>query len=191
MKKILALLGSPRREGNTAIVLDQILEGAREAGAETSIQFLQEMDIGGCQECLACQSVFDEPGCAIEDDMQDIYTEILDADLIIFASPVFCWNVSSQLKAALDRMYCLCKFEAPMAPLFLTIRKAMATVLTAGGDEFDGAQLAVETVRCLARFTKADYRGHFVCTLLTTPDKVRQDTALLERARAFGKHLVA
>lgn len=191
MKRVLALLGSPRREGNTAIVLDQILEGAREAGAETMTLFLQDMSIHGCQECFTCQSVLDEPGCAIEDDMQGIIEEVFEADLIVFASPVFCWNVSSQLKAVLDRLYCLAKFEAPEGPLVLVKRKAMATVLTAGGTEFDGADLAVATLRRLADFVGGDYRGQFIAARMTTPDNLRQDTALLDRARAFGKRLVS
>ena len=189
MKDIIAFLGSPRKEGNTAIVLEEILQGARKAGAETETVFLHKMDIHGCQECFVCQSVPDEPGCAILDDMQDIYPRILEADVIIFASPVFCWNVSAQLKMMLDRLYCFCKFEVPEIPSVLVQGKMMATVLTAGGDEFDGADLAVQTLRRLADFMHIDYRGHFVAANLTTPEKVCQDTALLEQARAFGKKL--
>ncbi|MFH1738737.1 MAG: hypothetical protein ABIH23_06995 [bacterium] len=68
--------------------------------------------------------------------------------------------------------------------------KPMATVLTAGGDEFDGADLAVETLRRLGQFVGGDYRGHFVAARLTTPEKVRADTDLLERALAFGEKLI-
>ncbi len=189
MAKIIAFLGSPRKKGNTATVLERILAGARDAGAEVESVFLHGMDLHPCQECLVCQSVPDEPGCAITDDMSGIYGKVLESDVIVLASPVFCWSVSAQMKILMDRMFCFFKFEEPELPRILIKDKGIATVLTAGGDEFDGADLAVEVIQRLARCMSADYRGHFVAAKLTTPDDVRKDEALLERAYQFGKRL--
>ncbi|MFH1738736.1 MAG: flavodoxin family protein [bacterium] len=90
MRKVVAFLGSPRKEGNTAIILQKVLEGVRKSGTETETVFLHEMDIQGCQECFVCQSILDEPGCGLLDDTLDLFPKIIEADLVIFASPVFC-----------------------------------------------------------------------------------------------------
>jgi multimeric flavodoxin WrbA len=190
MKKIVAFLGSPRKQGNTAIVLERVLAGARDAGAEVESVFLHGMDLHPCRECLVCQSVPDEPGCAIKDDMAGIYAKVFESNVIVLASPVFCWSVSAQMKILLDRAFCFFKFEESESPRILVKNKAIATVLTAGGDEFDGADLAVETIRRLARYVDGDYRGHFVAANLSAPDDVRKDKALLDRAYQFGKCLV-
>ncbi|MGD0277396.1 MAG: flavodoxin family protein [Syntrophales bacterium] len=102
--KILAFNGSPRAgRGNTDKILNPFMEGARTAGAETEILYLKELDIKECQGCYACHMI--TPGvCAIRDDMTGITEKILDADVLVFATPLYVFTVSAYMKALLDRM---------------------------------------------------------------------------------------
>lgn len=103
--KIIGLNGSPRKNGNTASLLQSLLEGAAKEGAETKVLNLNEMNIRGCQGCNGCKK---KGHCVIQDDMQTIYQAINDGDIgdiLVFASPIYMWQMTSQLKAVLDRLY--------------------------------------------------------------------------------------
>ena len=98
--KVLGILGSPRLGGNSDILLDQALAGARDAGAETEKIILSRKKISGCLDCEKCN----ETGvCAIKDDMYEIQQKILEADTILHSVPVYFWAMTSQMKAYLDR----------------------------------------------------------------------------------------
>lgn len=98
--KVLALNGSPRKGGNTEILLEETLKGVREQGAEVTRYNLNTMRLTPCQDCGGC----DDSGlCVLKDDMQAIYEDIRTADRIIAASPVFFYSVSAQLKIVIDR----------------------------------------------------------------------------------------
>ncbi|KAF5038259.1 NADPH-dependent FMN reductase [anaerobic digester metagenome] len=99
--KVLGLVGSPKVDGNTAKMVDAILEGAAENGAETVIYNLASLDIKGCDACHRCQ----ETGCcAIDDDMQELYRQIEEADAVVLGSPVYMWQMTAQTKLLIDRM---------------------------------------------------------------------------------------
>jgi len=102
-KNILVLNGSPRKGGNTEILADAFIEGAREAG-HTVVKFnAAKMKINGCVDCKHC---FTHKGeCAQKDEMQEIYKALYKADMLVFASPIYWWGFSAQLKAVIDRMF--------------------------------------------------------------------------------------
>ncbi len=104
MSYILGFFGSPRRGGNTEILLDETLRSAKEKGAQTEKIILNELNIRPCQECGGC----DKTGrCVVKDDMQDIYPKLRRANSVIVASPVFFSSVSAQTKAMIDRNQCV------------------------------------------------------------------------------------
>jgi multimeric flavodoxin WrbA len=101
--KILGISGSPRRSGNTELLLDRALEGAREQGAETEKIILNELSFLPCQECGDC----DETGvCPITDDMQPLYGKLEESDALIIASPIFFGSLTAQTKMFIDRCQC-------------------------------------------------------------------------------------
>jgi hypothetical protein len=102
--KVLGIMGSPRRQSNTEILLDKALEGAREAGAEVEKVLVSKLKISPCLEIYACLK---DGNCAIKDDMQLLYKKLLEADHIIFASPIFFYGITSQAKAVIDRCQAL------------------------------------------------------------------------------------
>jgi multimeric flavodoxin WrbA len=189
--KILALLGSPRPDGNTRAVLDSVLEGARQAGAETQLIELSRLgNLSGCTECFVCQQTSDAPGCAVGDDMQEVLAKALTADVLVLATPVFCWSMSWLLKATVDRFYCMFKFGEEDVRCLLEGR-GMAGVITAGGGEDDGADLVVESFQRLAQFSKCQWLGTFIAANATTPEELRADDDLRSGAREFGQTLVS
>ena len=102
--KILGLAGSPRKNGNTEILLDIALDEARKNGAICSKIRLMDKTISHCRACSRCART---GKCVIKDDMQGIYKKILESEGIIWATPVHAWNVSSLTKIAMDRTYAL------------------------------------------------------------------------------------
>jgi len=102
--EIAAICGSPRAGGNTATLLEALLEGAREAGAVTHRFDPAKMRISDCDACRSCLESA-EAGCILDDDMQRIYAAFRRADAWVFASPVYFWHVTASMKRVIDRLY--------------------------------------------------------------------------------------
>lgn len=100
MAKILAVYGSPRREGNTSLLLRQCVKGVRDAGAEVEEVFLRDLRISPCLEIYGCRKT---GRCVIQDDFQYLYDSILSCDGIFLATPVFFYSVSAHTKIFMDR----------------------------------------------------------------------------------------
>jgi multimeric flavodoxin WrbA len=98
--KVLGIYGSPRKGGNTDLLLDRILEGSSEAGAEVEPLYVRRLKINGCLECGSCD---DTGECAVRDDMDKVYPLLQEADIVFLASPNFFYNVSAQVKLLIDR----------------------------------------------------------------------------------------
>lgn len=102
--KTIGILGSTREGGNTEIMLDAALEEAGKDGGTASKIVLRDMDIAPCDGCMGCAPTGE---CVIQDDMQDVYSGILDADAVIWATPVYYWSMTGLAKVALDRTFAL------------------------------------------------------------------------------------
>ena len=100
MKKILGIVGSPRRNGNTHLLVSQLLEGAREAGAVTETILLGDFHIRECDGCHVCRRNLP---CAKNDDMNDLYLKIMESDHIVFGTPVYWYGPTALMKAFVDR----------------------------------------------------------------------------------------
>lgn len=98
--KILGVIGSPRRNGNTHILVTKLLDGARDAGFETQELFLNDLDINECDGCLAC---WKGKECIKHDDMNGIYPKIIESDVIVFGTPVYWYGPTALMKAFIDR----------------------------------------------------------------------------------------
>ncbi len=84
--KVLGISGSPRRDGNTELLLKEFLRGARASGHETELFILNKLKISPCTSCDSCQK---NGQCIIDDDMQSMYSKLLEADYIVIASPIY------------------------------------------------------------------------------------------------------
>lgn len=102
--KILAIAGSPRRGGNTDLLLQEVVRGAESEGAEVKALFLRKLCIAPCRHCDSC---LETGRCVVEDDMQWIHAELRRADRLALASPIFFMGLTAQTKAMIDRCQAL------------------------------------------------------------------------------------
>jgi multimeric flavodoxin WrbA len=100
MKKILGIMGSPRRNGNTHILVSRILEGAESEGAEGDILLLDDLAIKECNGCHVC---WEGKDCSKDDDMNSIYPRVIESDAIIFGTPVYWYGPTALMKGFIDR----------------------------------------------------------------------------------------
>lgn len=104
--KVLGINGSPRKNGNTELLVREAMVGAQEAGAEVEILNIAGQVIAPCEGCELCA---DTAECCLNDDMQKIYPMLLEADGIFLGTPVYFWSVCGQVKVFIDRTYALSK----------------------------------------------------------------------------------
>ncbi|HMF34472.1 MAG TPA: flavodoxin family protein [Candidatus Lokiarchaeia archaeon] len=102
--RLLGIVGSPRKGGNTEILVTEALKPAQEAGWDTELFLLSEKHVAPCDACGTC---FNTNSCVIDDDMHELYQMLDQADAVIFGSPVYFGNVSAQAKAVMDRTFAL------------------------------------------------------------------------------------
>ena len=109
MKIILILNGAGKKNGNTAALIKAFREGAEAAGNTVTEFYLQSMNIKGCMDCQGCsrKPAGDPRPCVQKDDMQQIYDAYLACDIVVFATPVYWFTISGQLKTAVDRLYAI------------------------------------------------------------------------------------
>ena len=124
--KVLGIVCSPRKDGNTEILVEEALKTTREAGAETDIFLVTGKKIEGCDACGSCHQT---GKCKIKDDMQPLYEKMEAADAIIFGSPVYFHNYTAQAKAIIDRTFCYLRdrpLKGKVAAPILAVRKVGA-----------------------------------------------------------------
>ncbi len=132
-KKIVILNGSPRKKGNTAALVQAFTEGAESAGHTVTAFFLSGMDIHGCKGCFGGHSSRDCP-CVQRDDMDKIYPAVRDCGVLVLASPLYYWNMSGQLRTAIDRLFAL---EEGDGNLLRGHDRASALLMAAEGNGFE------------------------------------------------------
>ncbi len=102
--KVLGIVCSPRKGGNTEILVQEALAGAQTRGAETELLTIWDKNIKPCDGCLSCEKTGE---CHIKDDVQEIYPKLIAADGIVWGTPVYFWSVTAQAKMLIDRSYAL------------------------------------------------------------------------------------
>ena len=135
MKKILVVQGGGRPKGNTAQLVSSFARGAEEAGHHVEVISLLKHEVKGCLGCNTCR--YGKP-CVQKDAFQTLVPKIKDADMIVFASPLYFWTISSRLKAFIERFYCIAE-EDPAPPLGRYEKypvKDSALLMTAADDFF-------------------------------------------------------
>jgi len=185
-RRIVIVNGSPRKNGNSTLLAEQVAAGARAAGAEVESFTLHTMDIRPCDACDACQETAGGM-CLIRDDMQLLYPRLERADAIVIASPIYWFSVSAQTKLFIDRCYA---FDSPQGNALAG--KQFGLVLTYGdSDPFSsGAVNAIHMFQDACRYLKANLAG-IVHGSASKAGEIRQQPGLLEKAYRLGEQLGA
>lgn len=185
--KVLGIYGSPRAGGNTDILLEKALTGAENAGAVVSSIRCCDLNIGGCLECGGC----DDTGvCVIEDDMDSVYPQLLESDVIILASPIFFYSVTSQVKALIDRcqaMWCKRDLERKEGmKLALDAGKGYLICVgaTKGKNLFDGVSLVA---RYFFDALGKSYEGGIQLRSIEGKGEISQHPEEIQKAYELGK----
>lgn len=185
-KKVLVVLGSPRKKGNSSILAEHIAKGARMAGAKVQTIFLHDMDISPCRSCYACQKPGSR-GCSIKDDMQKIYEIMLGAHAWVIASPVYWFNMSAQTKIWMDRCFAL-----PAHGTDPFSGKRIAIAMSYGGDDpFDsGCVNALRTFQDAFGFVGANIVGMVYGSAMGAGE-IKASKDLLAKAEELGEKLIS
>ena len=186
VKRVLILAASPRKNGNSTILALKAAEGVKAEGGEADVVEIGHLKIAPCNACDSCLAK-PEAGCVIKDDMQPLYAKIRAAQGIIFATPVYWFNMSAQMKLVIDRAYAIQDKE-----YFAFTGKDVGVILTYGDvDVFaSGGVNALRSFQDICAFAKANLVG----TVYGTANKageVQTNEELLQKAYALGKKLVS
>jgi len=186
--KVLGIMGSPRRQSNTEVLLDKALEGARESGAEVEKVLISKLKISPCLEIYACRK---DGNCAIKDDMQLLYKKLLEADHIIFASPIFFYGITSQAKAVIDRCQALWVRRHVLGMGKEDKRERRGVFISVGATRgkklFDGAVL---TVKYFFEAIGVKYSGDLLIRGIDNKGQIGEHPAAVEDAFRLGQELV-
>lgn len=171
--KILVLNGSPRPYGNTAAMVGAFAEGARESGHEVTVIPVCQKKIGGCLACEYCHTK-GEGKCVQQDDMQEIYPVLEEAEMIVLASPIYYHSFTGQLQCAINRIYALDKPK--------NLKKA-ALIISSGSDHmYCGA--IYEYQNSFLNYLKLEDMG-----IYSAYGEQNKSQAKLDELKAFGKDL--
>ena len=189
--KVLGLFGSPRRGGNTEILLEEALKGAEAEGAGVERIYLTDFTITPCKECHGC----DQTGnCVILDDMEKVYPKLLEADIIILASPIFFYGVTAWAKALIDRCQALWarKYLVKDPSMGRGGKKRIGFLISVGATKgprvFEGAIL---TMKYFLDVLNGEYAGELVFRGVDAKGDILNQKGALEQAFEAGRRMVS
>jgi multimeric flavodoxin WrbA len=187
--KVLGIMGSPRRQSNTELLLDKALEGAREAGAEVEKVLVSKLKLSPCVENYSCLK---DGNCSIKDDMQPLYDRLAEADHVILASPIFFYGITAQAKALVDRCQALWvrRYVLKMGGADKRVRRGafISVGATRGEKLFDGAVL---TVKYFFDAIGVKYAGDLLVKGIDDKGQIEERPAALQDAFRLGRELVS
>ena len=177
--KIIVLMGSPNRNGSTSILVDSFVKGAREAGHECEVLDVCHMNIHPCIGCVRCGY---EGPCVQKDDVEIIRGKLLKADMVVFATPLYYYGMSAQLKIVVDRF---CAYNSSLNSRHL--KSALLTVAWNGDDwTFDALEAHYKT---LVRYIHFKDMGMVLGRGCGTPSTTKRSQYVKE-AYELGKGLI-
>ncbi len=157
--KVLCLLGSPRPNGNTGLVLGYMEGLLKDKGVDLKHVHVGGLNIQGCKECFGCKRD-DTALCVYKDDAIPVIEDMLSSDVVVWATPTFCWGFPAQLKALMDRMYCLLKWkEGEEGYRCMLEGKTMVLLVTAGGEVKDNADILGRAYKQMTEFMRCKSAG--------------------------------
>lgn len=186
--RVLGIAGSPRRGGNTDLLLAEVMKGAAAKGAEVKTIILNKLKITPCQHCDAC---FEAGVCRIKDDMQMVYEELEKADRIVLASPVQFMGLTAQAKAMIDRCQSLWarKYILKQPPLG-DRRPRKGLFIAVGGMKLANLfEPSLAVVKSLFKVLDVDYAGDLLVPGVDEKGAIKDHPDALKQAFTAGQKL--
>ena len=185
----LILMGSPRKQGNTIVLVKAFQEYLSQNQVSHELLWLYDLDITSCVACRACQQDWSVFGCPLADDVHSIFSKVLAAELIILATPIYSWYCTGPMKALLDRlMYGMNKFYGEERGPSLWAGKNLALVVTCGYGLDKGPDLFLQGMQRYCKHSSLNFKG-----MLAERDfgykTIFADDGKATRAREFAQRL--
>jgi multimeric flavodoxin WrbA len=188
--KVIGISASPRLNGNSDLLLRQALAGAESVGAQTEYLRLSDFKIAPCIECNSC---YKTGRCVVKDDYHLISAKMLDADRLIFATPIFFMTVCAQAKILIDRCQCLWAHKYVLKKPLISAagRDRRAMVIAVGGSKskkmFDSIRL---TMKYFFDVLDINYAANLFVNKVEDPGQIKNHPSAMEQAFALGQKLV-
>ncbi|OGS19445.1 MAG: hypothetical protein A3J83_05470 [Elusimicrobia bacterium RIFOXYA2_FULL_40_6] len=189
---ILIISGSPKKNGNTAALIEWFAEGAKTKGVRSAhieiinAAFLKYKSIG-CRSCRTCQKLA-EYGCVINDDAKPVLLKMLKADVIVMATPLYFFGPSAQIKNIIDRMFSLYKWDNE-AGTMKTLLKGKTFVLIASAYEDVGLEALEKPFALTAKYTKMKFKSILIPNAGVSGD-IRKKPGIKKKLIAFGEKII-
>ena len=169
--KIVTILGSPRKKGNTAKVLSMFEDKVEKNHEVERINIIQ-YELGGCLGCYKCKEKKNEPGCVQKDDALTIFEKMIQADAIVYASPLYCWGFTSQIKPLIDRHFCLVSDDGTSDHNSLISGKPAALLVTCAGPVEGNCDPIRGIFSGFTDYLQLMGKGNYILPFCTTPDAI-------------------
>ena len=189
--KVLGIAGSPRRDGNTDHLLQQVIAGASSHGAETKTIILSELNIAPCRHCDGCIKT---GKCVVDDDMQWLHIDLREADHIVLASPIFFMGVTAQTKAMIDRCQALwvIKYVLKLPVAINPGKERKGIFVSVGGTRLRNLfEPAIATVKSWLTTLDISYAGELVFSGIDERETIHLHPTALKDALSIGQKLAA
>ena len=189
--KVLGIAGSPRRDGNTDHLLQQVIAGASSHGAETKTIILSELNIAPCRHCDGCIKT---GKCVVDDDMQWLHIDLREADHIVLASPIFFMGVTAQTKAMIDRCQALwvIKYVLKLPEASNPGKERKGIFISVGGTRLRNLfEPAIATVKSWLTTLDISYAGELVFSGIDERETIHLHPTALKDALSIGQKLAA
>ncbi|HOV90851.1 MAG TPA: flavodoxin family protein [Syntrophorhabdaceae bacterium] len=180
--KAVVLFGSPRKDGNTIQLVNAFSDILKKKDINVRMLYLNDMNIRPCQGCYVCLPA---GVCKINDDMKDIIKYMAESDLIVYASPIYWFNVSAQLKVAIDRTIAFMdeKFNSRIAG------KKAVTLLTCGSEDVNVCEPSISMFKMIFDLQKLVYAGR-IEALACTPEGTPIKKEFIEKTKELAESLI-
>lgn len=191
-KKLLILVGSPRRTGNSATLANAVKEGAESAGSHVALRHIDDYIANFLRDCRKCRMPNGE--CALEDNFKTLFfDDFLSADGVVFCSPIYWYGLSAQTKAFFDRTFCYYAASYPKSAEVINqmMHKRIGLVL-ASEETYPGASLGiVHQIQEYSRYTKSEFVGVVRGVGNSRSEVVRDPSAPILGAEELGREIFA
>jgi multimeric flavodoxin WrbA len=187
--KITTLLGSAKKKGNTATVLGWVEEALASMGHEVDRIYLNSKTIKGCMGCAKCRETPDEIACVQKDDAEAVLSQMIASDVVLYASPVYFWEFTTQIKAVIDRSYALVTNYHQPGHTSLMEGKRVGLLVTGAGAYSQNAEGLFTAFDRIAGFLMAEKAGELYVGECSVPSELPDD--IREKAADLARSLVA
>ena len=187
--KVTILEGSPRKKGNTAKILEWVKTELESMDHDVESIYLNTKDIHGCLACAKCKDKPDVIGCVQKDDAYDVFSRMIESQLVIYSSPLYFWGVSAQLKALIDRSYCLYTDANTPKHASLIDGVKQAILVTGAGPYENNAEGVFQAFDRMMKYHKSIKAGELFIGGCTAPDNM--DELIKAQALEFTRNIIS